>query len=114
MVRILIENHERGLRVNKPRVEKAIPEYQSKLEVAEKIAQAYVGWPISLGSPKQLSYWLYSHGQMSKQVNRKTKKVTVDDDAIAELRNKIEPAPDFQDEKSGITVPYCLGRIRQG
>src|SRR2546428_685787 len=49
MVPILIENHERGLRVNKARVEAAIPQYTSKLVVAERIAQASVGWPISLG-----------------------------------------------------------------
>jgi len=114
LVSILLENQQHGLRVNKDRVTSMVPMYEERLRQASRIAQAACGWPVNLGSSTQLAYWLYSHGGLDAQYNRKTKKETVDDDAIAELRNKIEPAPDFTDEKSGVNADYIRDRIAQG
>jgi DNA polymerase I-like protein with 3'-5' exonuclease and polymerase domains len=114
LVSILLAAHKRGLRVNKPRVLAAIPEYREKMDAAQAIVEVCTGWPLSLGSPTQLAHWLYVHEGLSPQKNRKTKKTTVDDDAVAVLRAAYHPAPDFEEEKDGVTTDYIEKRVEAG
>jgi hypothetical protein len=48
-----------GIAVNKERVGPAFLSYRDKLVTAERLAQAYAGWPINLNSSQQLGLWLY-------------------------------------------------------
>ena len=90
LIPIIDERHERGIRVNQPRVKQASLDYGAKIEQAQFQAWAHCGWPINLGSPKQLAHWLYDVEGLPVQKNKDTRKPTVDDDAIAVLRGRYE------------------------
>jgi DNA polymerase I len=90
LIPIIDYRHEKGIKVNGPRVEQASQDYQAKLDQSQLRAWAYCGWPINLGSPKQLAHWLYEVEGLPVQKNKDTRKPTVDDDAIMALRGKAE------------------------
>lgn len=90
LIPIIDYRYERGIKVNQPRVQQASQDYQAKLDQAQLQAWAYCGWPINLGSPKQLAHWLYEVEGLPVQKNKDTRKPTVDDDAIAVLKGKYE------------------------
>lgn len=95
LIPIIIDYRKRGLRVNAARVGPAREEYEYKLGQATRLARAYTGLPqFNLGSPKQVAWWLYQVEGLDKRKNRKTRKVSVDDDALAALRAKVGPEAD--------------------
>jgi DNA polymerase I-like protein with 3'-5' exonuclease and polymerase domains len=108
---------ERGIPINKPIVWDRMEKEVEKLSEAVKIAWAYVGYPINLGSPGekgQVAVMLRMLG-FKLPKDRKTKKQSVDRDAIGTLRQKLGPAYDPEQEKrQGVTVPYVLERIEEG
>ena len=106
----LMDTEARGLRVNRAFVVQAWDQYQRQMQEAQFIAEAYCGWPINLGSPAQLAHWLYDVEQMPKQTFKR--KVSTNDDAIAALREQIEPLPDYDSETGGVTVEGALARIQ--
>jgi DNA polymerase I-like protein with 3'-5' exonuclease and polymerase domains len=90
LIPIIDYRHEKGIKVNKARVEQASRDYAAKLDHSQLRAWAYCGWPINLGSPKQLAHWLYEVEGLPVQKNKETRKPTVDDDAISVLKGKYE------------------------
>lgn len=106
-----------GLRVNKARVEPAIQMYQAKIDEAERLAKAYCGWDINLGSNTQLGYWLYDVEQLKSQrsKNKKTKAArSVDKDAVASLRAAVLPFDGDYEANNSITEEYVTQRLQDG
>ena len=106
-----------GLRVNKSRVEPAIRMYRSKIDEAERLAQAYCGWGINIGSGQQLGYWLYDVEQLkpqrSKNKHTKTSR-SVDKDAIASLRASIAAFDGDWEANNSVTIEYVEQRLKDG
>ena len=106
-----------GLRVNKARVAPAIEMYQSKIDDAECLAQAYCGWGINLGASQQLGYWLYDVEQLKvqKSKNKHTKAArSTDKDAIASLRASVLPFDGDYEANNSITQEYVEQRLKDG
>lgn len=108
---ILDETVNRGLRVNKPRVDQARLEYEQHVRNAELLATACAGWPINLGSPQQMAQYLYGIRGLPIQINKKSKTITTDDAAIASLRMALGPAYDPEED---LTYATALHRIANG
>lgn len=115
LIPIVLESNRKGIRVDPVRVRTASSAYHEKMSVARLIAQAYVGWPINVGSDDQLKLWLYDVEDMPVQTHKKTRKPTIDEDAVAVLRGLHEPLPDVDDEtEHGITIAGTLQRVAAG
>lgn len=108
---ILDATVERGLRVNKARVEEARLEYEAKVKQAESLALATAGWPININSSQQIAWYLYTCRGLDTQINKKTKTLTTDDAAIATLRMALGPAYDPEED---LTYVQALSRISAG
>jgi len=102
LVPIILESQSLGIRVDRGQVEKARSEFQHRLGLAVKVAQAYCGFPINLGSPKQLLSFL------SYDLNKKLK--SVDEDTIAKLRGAVLPF----DPQAEPTFELGMERIHEG
>ena len=104
-----------GLRVNTERVEAAHTDYTARRDVAQRMAWAWCGWPINLASNPQLSWYLYQYRQYPLQLDKDTKRPTIDGDAIATLRQHVGPYydPDAE-ERHPLGVDDGLARIARG
>ena len=115
LVPILLERMGRGIRVAKSRVAPAREAYRGTLDAAQALARSYVGWPINLGSERQLKHWLYDVSRYPAQRDKDSKKLSIDGDAIAALRAYVGPAPDVdQEEEEGLTLQAARQRIEDG
>lgn len=77
------------------------------------VAQGYLGFPLNLGSDKQVMAWLQKVDGMKLKKGKKTGNTTVDKDAIAELRRKfVDYDPDA--ERDGITPELLHANIAAG
>jgi hypothetical protein len=107
----------RGIRVNGPRVEPAFAETAHKIEQAQQLAQAHTGWPFNLGSLAaggHMQKYVYGTLGLPVQKNRKTRKPTLDMDAIATLRNLVGVAPDDKEAEEGLTFEEAIARTEIG
>jgi hypothetical protein len=107
----------KGLRVNAARVAPAIQMYQAKIDEAERLAQAYCGFDVNLGSSAQLGYWLYDVEQLQTQrsKNKKTKAArSVDKDAIASLRANVCAFDGDYEANNSVTQEYVEQRLKDG
>ena len=111
LIPILLQRMERGLKVSKPRVMAAKVEYENKVVSASRLAEAYYGRPINLGSDTQLAYYCYQEKGYPVQYEQKTKRPTVDENAIAFLRDFVGPTVDA---RAVLTLDLALKRIEQG
>lgn len=94
LVPIILRRHVLGLRVDVERARTADRELDQVTTAAERLAHAYVGWPVNVGSDDQLSHWLYAVEQQPVQRHKDTKRPTINADAIAALRAlQDEPHP---------------------
>jgi len=59
LIPTIMEAEEVGLALDQQRVAQAITHFEKKMAVEAQKAQAYSGYPINLGSPEQVSRWLY-------------------------------------------------------
>ena len=59
MAKVIWRAHQRGLRINKPRVKQVKEELSEITQKAEEMAQASVGYPLNLGSSQQVARQLY-------------------------------------------------------
>ncbi len=107
LIPITLEREARGLRVNSARIESAIPEYESRLGEATRMAEAYMGYPANIGSSEQLVRYL-------RDVEGFAKLKSIDADTIADLRKKYLPFDSDYEEKKGLTVDYIMERIEMG
>lgn len=114
LIPTILAAHDRGIRVNKARVAEVRIQLLAKKEAATAIAQSALGWPINLGSPEQLKTYLYEDAQYPIQTAKQSKKPTVDDDAIAVLRQHVGPPFDPDVEQEGFTEEYVLQRVTAG
>jgi uracil-DNA glycosylase family 4 len=115
LVPILLERMGKGIRVAKPRVEPAREAYRSTLHAATVLARSCTGWPLNLGSEKQLKQYLYGACGYPVQYDKDTRKPSIDGDAIASLRAHVGPPPDIeQEEEEGLTLQHALDRIEAG
>ena len=111
LIPILLRSMERGIKVNKPRVMSAKVEYEGRVKQAQVLAESYYGKPINLGSDDQVAYYCYRERDYPLQQHKKTKAPTVNEDAIAVLRNFVGPDIDTQ---VALTLELALSRIEQG
>lgn len=111
LIPILLKSMERGLRVNKPRVMRAKVEYETRCQEAQALAEAYLGRPINLGSDEQLKYYAYQEQGYPIQYHTESKRPTVDENAVATLRDYVGPAVD---PRVTLTLEVALQRIEQG
>ena len=111
----LIAAHARGIRVNHSRVVPAHDQLADRLVSATVLAAAHTGWPINIGSDDQVAHWLYTVEGLPAQTHKKTRRPTIDADAIAALRQHVGPAPDLEEEdREGLSPDAALSRIEQG
>lgn len=108
----------RGIKVNRKAVVAALRRNVEQIQEATRLAQAYAGFPINLGSvggTGQVAAFLYGHLGLPAQKNRETRQVTVDSDAIAALRRLVGPEPDFEREsREGFSIEDAQVRVDQG
>jgi DNA polymerase I-like protein with 3'-5' exonuclease and polymerase domains len=107
----LLRSMERGIKVNRPRVIQAKEEYEGRVQQAQLLAEVYYGKPINLGSDDQVGYYCYRERDYPVQISKKTKNPTVDEDAIATLREYVGPEVDTN---VALTLDLALTRIDQG
>lgn len=107
----LIRSMERGIKVNKPRVMAAKVEYEERVRMATKLAETYYGRPINIGSDMQLKYYCYHEMGYPIQYKQDTKQPTVDENAIAVLRDYVGPVVDA---RTTLTFDGAMQRILEG
>lgn len=107
----LLKSMERGIKINKPRVIEARDEYKDRVKQAGLLAESYYGKPINLGSDDQIGYYCYTEMGYPVQTSKKTKNPTVDEDAVASLREHVGPEVDT---KVPLTLALALVRIDLG
>jgi uracil-DNA glycosylase family 4 len=104
-----------GIAVNKAFLLPALQTYGGKIKEAIALARAYTGFAFNVGSSEQLGRVLYNELGLPVQRNKETKQPTVNDDAIAVLREKVGPAFDGEwEERNGVDVDYVMKRIEEG
>jgi hypothetical protein len=57
----IMRSKEKGIKVNQARVQEALAGFQAIQEDAIAMAQAAAGWNINLGSPPQLTHWIFGY-----------------------------------------------------
>ena len=117
LTRHIYTRESKGLRVNTARVAPAIEMYQAKIDEAERLAKAYCGFDVNLGSSAQLGYWLYDVEclQTQRSKNKKTKAArSVDKDAIASLRANVCAFDGDYEANNSVTQEYVEQRLKDG
>lgn len=105
LIPILLDTEARGIRLDQSRIESALPVYQQGIDTAMQLASAYAGYPLNLGSTKQVLAHLAYEG---------IKTNTIDKDAIATLRNQWLPFDADREEQEGFSQAYIQERVEQG
>lgn len=111
---IIIDANRRGIRVNTPEVERLDAIYQSKIRDAERVAEAYVGYPILLDGPQLVRYLTTIEDVFGETRIRPSKtkggNVALDKDVVATLRDAYLP----RDEDEELSLENTLSRIARG
>ena len=107
---VLWEGLNRGIRVNEHGVVPASEYMQAGMTESQRIAESYVGWPLNLSSNQQMQKQLYEIERLPQKKSKKTSKVTVDKDALTELRTlyvEVDPA-------EVLSVEVIQDRLKKG
>jgi uracil-DNA glycosylase len=114
----------RGVRIDQKRRSEVASELMNAIAERETLINQVVGSPINVGSPKQMKELFYDEFGFPPIVHRKTKKPTLDDEALQKLSLKnpiIAPLVSIIAEKRSLGVflsTFCLmpldsdGRMR--
>lgn len=114
----------RGIRINSHRRSEVASELLNAIQERENLIQFIVGSPLNVGSPKQMQDLFYGEMGFQSIFHRKTKRPTLDGDALQTLAKKnpvIKPLTDLIAEKRSLSVflsTFCLmpldsdGRMR--
>lgn len=107
------ESMAKGIATDPDKVVEAGQAYATRVDQAQSLASAAVGWPINLASPAQIQHQLYDVEGLPKQKHPKTKQASTAKDAIATLRGKYLEF-DAQEEDDLLSESYILSRIERG
>jgi len=111
----IIYRQKQGILLDPDKVAAKQSAYAAEAQEAALLAQAYCGWPINVGSNKQVGEWLYGLEGMGVVKGKKTRKPTIEADAIATLRGRVDPAPDLdEEEREGLTLAQAMARVDAG
>lgn len=114
----------RGVRINATRRTEVAQELLKAIQEREILIHHIVGFPLNVGSPKQMKEFFYDDLGFPPIKNRKTKQPTCDSAALGTLAQKfplVKPLTDLIEEKRSLGVflsTFCLmpldtdGRMR--
>lgn len=102
LVPIILEAQALGIKVNRSAVREAEAVFVASRAAAVAIAEGSVGWPLNIGSLKQLKEWL------SYDLQKPIK--SIDQDSVSKLRSAILPF----DPDTPTTIESTTTRITQG
>lgn len=113
-----------GVRIDQRRRSDVAAELMIAISDREALINQVVGFPLNVGSPKQMKEFFYDELGFDPIIHRKTKKPTLDDDALTKLGKKnpiLAPLVELIAEKRSLGVflsTFCLmpldsdGRMR--
>jgi len=114
-IHILTRAAERGFPVHRPTYEALRLVYETYKEIASEIVGHYIGYPINAGSNDQMIRAMLECTDLTPRKGKHTKSLSMDKEVIAELREKIDPAPDVDAEaENGLSPEQALERIDAG
>jgi DNA polymerase-1 len=114
----------RGVRIDAKRRSAVAGELMEAIAARETLIQTLAGEPLNVGSPKQMKEFFYESLSIPPIIHRKTKKPTLDDDALVSIAKKyplLEPFISLIQEKRSLGVflsTFCMmpldsdGRMR--
>lgn len=114
----------RGVRINATRRTEVAQELLQAIQERESLIHYVVGFPLNVGSPKQMKEFFYDDLGFPPIKNRKTKQPTCDSAALGTLAQKfplVKPLTDLIEEKRSLGVflsTFCMmpldtdGRMR--
>jgi DNA polymerase I-like protein with 3'-5' exonuclease and polymerase domains len=111
---VIINANRRDIRVHTEQVEEYDRLYTMKIRDAERIAEAYVGYPINLDGPQLVTY-LTTVEDVFAETKIRTKKtkggnVAFDKDVVAALRDAYLP----RDDDEELSIENVLSRMQRG
>ena len=124
MARHVLTTMLRGVRIDKARRDNVASDLLAAIDEREALIHQIVGFPLNTGSPKQMQEFFYGDLSIPPVLHRKTKKPTLDDDALSKIsksRPELAPLIDLISEKRSLGVflsTFCLmpldsdGRMR--
>lgn len=114
----------KGMRIDQKRRSEVAGQLMQAIAEYDALIQDLVGFPLNVGSPKQMNDLFYGEFKLPLQIDRKTKRPTLNAKALAELGRKeplLKPLFDLIDKKRSLGVflsTFCLmpldtdGRMR--
>ena len=114
----------RGMRIDQKRRGEVAGELMAAIAEYDALIQQIVGFPLNVASPKQMQEYFYNDLKLPIQIDRKTKRPTLNAKALAALAEKeplLRPLFDLIDKKRSLGVflsTFCLmpldsdGRMR--
>ena len=91
LIPITLEAMERGILVDRNQVLTAYAKLQAQARMAQMDAECYLGYPINLGSDDQIAFYAYTIRGLAVQKHPRTKRPTVDTEAVDCLRDGLGP-----------------------
>lgn len=104
----------RGVRIDLKRRQAVASELMLAIAEREALIHTVVGFPLNVGSPKQMIEFFYNDLKLPTIKNRKTKQPTCNDEALTQLAAKfplVKPLTDLISEKRSLGVflsTFCL------
>lgn len=113
LLQYIIEGEERGIAVDPEVAYRLKAKFDQRCEEAQRLAQAYCGYAINLGSPDQLKHSFYVVEGLPIQWDKKSRfdeepKATTDKDALAALRRLHGTEWDEDDESTLETAVQAI------
>lgn len=114
----------RGMRIDQKRRSEVAGQLMQAIAEYDALIQQIVGFPINVGSPKQMQEYFYGDLNLPVQIDRKTKRSTLNTKALAALSEKeplLRPLVELINKKRSLGVflsTFCLmpldtdGRMR--
>ena len=114
----------RGMRIDQKRRSEVAGQLMQAIAEYDALIQQIVGFPLNVGSPKQMQDYFYGDLKLPVQIDRKTKRPTLNAKALAALSEKeplLRPLVELIDKKRSLGVflsTFCLmpldtdGRMR--
>jgi DNA polymerase len=104
----------RGVKINQARRNEVSAELLNAIQERDHLIHSIVGFSLNVGSPKQMKEFFYDDLGVQVVLHRKTKKPTLDDEALQKIGKKnplLQPLLDLIAEKRSLGVflsTFCL------